>query len=90
MSNQASRTESPLKVLRVSLSKTVLVKLKDGKELVGLMDSVDSTMNIVLRDAVEVDENERLVAKYGKIIVRGSQILYIATNYGETKVLSMK
>ncbi|MGC9009267.1 MAG: LSM domain-containing protein [Sulfolobales archaeon] len=90
MSNQAGRTESPLKVLRVSLSKTVLVKLKDGKELVGLMDSVDSTMNVVLRDAVEVDENERLVAKYGKIIVRGSQILYIATNYGETKVLSMK
>jgi len=67
-----------------------MVKLKDGKELVGLMDSVDSTMNVVLRDAVEVDENERLIAKYGKIIVRGSQILYIATNYGETKVLSMK
>ncbi len=90
MSTQPSKTESPLKVLRVSLSKTVMVKLKDGKELVGLMDSVDSTMNVVLRDAVEVDENERLIAKYGKIIVRGSQILYIATNYGETKVLSMK
>lgn len=90
MSYQPNKPESPLKVLRVALSKTVMVKLKDGKELVGLMDSVDSTMNIVLREAVEIDENERLVAKYGKIIVRGSQILYVATNYGEVKVLNMK
>jgi len=79
-----------MKILRIALSKTVMVKLKDGTELVGLMDSVDSTMNIVLREAVQIDENERLVAKYGKILIRGSQILYIATNYGETKVLNLR
>ncbi|MEZ0290011.1 MAG: LSM domain-containing protein [Sulfolobales archaeon] len=90
MATYTTKPESPLKVLRVSLSKTVMVKLKDGTELVGLMDSVDSTMNIVLREAVQIDENERLVARFGKILIRGSQILYIATNYGDTKVLSMK
>jgi small nuclear ribonucleoprotein (snRNP)-like protein len=37
-----------MKILRIALSKTVMVKLKDGTELVGLMDSVDSTMNVVL------------------------------------------
>ncbi|MEM0043349.1 MAG: LSM domain-containing protein [Sulfolobales archaeon] len=79
-----------MKVLRVSLSKTVMVKLKDGTELIGLMDSVDSTMNIVLREALQVDENERLIARFGRILIRGSQILYVATNYGDTKVLSMK
>jgi small nuclear ribonucleoprotein len=79
-----------MKILRIALSKTVMVKLKDGTELVGLMDSVDSTMNVVLREAVQIDENERLVAKYGKILIRGSQILYIATNYGETKVLNLR
>lgn len=90
MASQTTRPDSPLKVLRISLSKTVMVKLKDGTELVGQMDSVDSTMNIVLRDAVQVDENDRMIAKYGKILIRGSQILYVATNYGETKVLSLR
>ncbi|MEL9929619.1 MAG: LSM domain-containing protein, partial [Sulfolobales archaeon] len=51
MASHQQKPESPLKVLRVSLSKTVMVKLKDGTELIGLMDSVDSTMNIVLREA---------------------------------------
>ncbi|MEM0457456.1 MAG: LSM domain-containing protein [Sulfolobales archaeon] len=90
MASHQQKPESPLKVLRVSLSKTVMVKLKDGTELIGLMDSVDSTMNIVLREALQVDENERLIARFGRILIRGSQILYVATNYGDTKVLSMK
>ncbi|MCC6030054.1 MAG: ribonucleoprotein [Desulfurococcales archaeon] len=90
MTTQSIKPESPMKILRIALSKTVMVKLKDGTELVGLMDSVDSTMNVVLREAVQIDENERLVAKYGKILIRGSQILYIATNYGETKVLNLR
>jgi small nuclear ribonucleoprotein len=41
-------------------------------------------MNVVLSDAVQVKEGSNEPAtKFGKILIRGSQILYISTEYGE-------
>jgi small nuclear ribonucleoprotein len=65
-------------------SKTVMVKLKDGSEFIGRLDITDGTMNVVLSDAVQVKEGSNEPAtKFGKILIRGSQILYISTEYGE-------
>jgi len=78
------RPESPVKILRSAISKTVMVKLKDGSEFIGKLDLTDSTMNVVLSDAFQVKEgSDRPATKFGKILIRGSQILYISTEYGE-------
>jgi len=78
------KPESPIKVLRSAMSKTVMVKLKDGSEFIGRLDLTDGTMNVVLSDAVQVKEGSNEPAtKFGRILIRGSQILYISTEYGE-------
>jgi small nuclear ribonucleoprotein len=76
------KPESPIKILRAAMSKTVMVKLKDGSEFVGRLDLTDGTMNVVLSDAVQVREgSDEPATKFGKILIRGSQILYISTDY---------
>ncbi len=40
----------------------------------------DQTMNLILIDAVEAVDDGNPVAKYGKILVRGNNILYIKTS----------
>lgn len=81
------RPISPLKVLRSAINKVVLVKLKDGSEYIGKLVMTDSTMNVVLVDCTEVREEDRTpVAKYGKVLIRGSHILYVSTDYMEAQL----
>jgi len=76
------KPESPLKTLRLAQNKTVLVKLKDGHELIGKLELSDPTMNLVLSDCFEIDEkNSKPVARYGRVFIRGSQILFITIDY---------
>ena len=78
----ALKPESPLKTLRLAQNKTVLVKLKDGHELIGKLELSDPTMNLVLSDCFEIDEkNSKPVARYGRVFIRGSQILFITIDY---------
>ncbi len=72
----------PLKYLRDAKGNNVLVKLKDGEEYVGILDFSDNTMNVILKDCAEIKENsDELRAKYGTILIRGSNILFISLNY---------
>ncbi len=76
---QVAGLESPLRFIAKAKNKKVLVKLKDGSEYVGILELVDGTMNIVLSDAQEIDPNTgNPVRKYGKIMIRGSFILFVA------------
>ncbi|MEL9939876.1 MAG: U6 snRNA-associated Sm-like protein LSm6 [Ignisphaera sp.] len=78
---------TPMKLLRGSMNKTVLVKVKENTEFVGKLVMTDPTMNVVLEDATEYkDGGEEVVAKYGRILIRGSQILYICVDYTEAKL----
>ncbi len=70
----------PIRLLNKSLHNQILVKLKDGHEYVGNLQKYDLTMNLILTDAVEsLDDSNSPHAKYGKILVRGNNILYIKT-----------
>lgn len=69
----------PLRLLGRSVRNQVLVKLKDGHEYLGTLERFDSCMNLILRDAVEAINGTTTVARYGKILVRGNNILYIKT-----------
>ncbi|MCC6033210.1 MAG: ribonucleoprotein [Desulfurococcaceae archaeon] len=76
------RSESPLRVLRSSINKNVLVKVKEGSSYTGQLIFADNTMNLVMINAEEVsDEDLKPVAKYGTILIRGSQILYVVIDY---------
>ena len=74
--------ENPLKSLRMATNKIVLVKLKDGSEYIGKMEQSDGTMNLVLRDCTEMREGTAdPIAKYGRVLIRGSNILFISVDY---------
>ncbi len=78
---------TPLKVLRGAVNKTVMVKTKEGAEFVGRLVMTDSTMNVVLEDAVEyTDGGKNIVAKYGRVFIRGSQVLFICTDYTQAQL----
>lgn len=88
MTSQQIRPQiTPLRVLRGSTNKTVMVKVKEGSEFVGKLVLTDPTMNIVLEEAIEYSEGGKdVIAKYGKIFIRGSQILYISVDFTEAKL----
>ncbi len=70
---------NPLKPLRDSKGSMVLVKLKDGTEYTGVVESTDPTMNLILRDCTEYREGSNQPrAKYGQVMIRGSSILYVS------------
>lgn len=78
-----ARVDSPIKTLMSAVGKLVLVKLKDGSEYVGILEQTDATMNLVLRDCTELDrENNEAKVKYGKVLIRGSNVLYVSVDYG--------
>ncbi len=83
MSSQ-TRLESPLKSLRAGIAKNALVKVKSGSLYLGRLVMVDSTMNVILSDCKEVTwgrDSLETVADYGTVLIRGSQVIYVAINY---------
>jgi len=72
--------ENPLNLLRKSLNKTVIIKLKSGHEFKGKLAEMDSYMNVVLVKAEEIDENDTVIENYEKIFIRGNNILFIKPN----------
>ena len=74
--------ENPLKSLKTATNKVILVKLKNGSEYIGRLEQSDGTMNVVLRDCIETKEGtSEPVAKYGRVLIRGSNILFISVDY---------
>ena len=70
------QTKRPLNVLQKSTNKQVSVRLKSEIEYRGKMSNVDPYMNVILVDAEET-ENGAKVANYGKVVIRGNNVLYI-------------
>ncbi len=77
--------DPPLKYLRSAINNTILVKLKDGSEYMGRLKYCDPTMNLLLEECVEVKESgKKPSTKYGLVLIRGSNILYVSTDYTQT------
>ncbi len=74
--SQTTSAKRPLTVLQKSTKKKVTVRLKNEVEYKGKMDNVDSYMNLIMTDAEEV-LNGKTVANYGRVIVRGNNVLFI-------------
>ncbi len=71
---QASR---PFDMLSESINKNVLVELKGTLQFRGVLKAFDVHMNIVLENAESL-ENGQPKTKYGKVILRGDNILLIS------------
>lgn len=66
----------PIKALEQQLNDIVSIKLKDHRIFRGRLTRCDMYMNLTLADAEELDEEETK-AKYGKVLIRGNNILWI-------------
>jgi small nuclear ribonucleoprotein len=60
----------------------IIVRLKDNREFRGRLTSCDSYMNMILNDAIEMKDGNKL-AKYGEVFIRGNNILWIQTEWDD-------
>ncbi|MEM2633983.1 MAG: LSm family protein [Nitrososphaerales archaeon] len=66
-----------IKVLNESLGKLVLIKLKGGKVIRGILQGFDQHMNLLLNESEEILE-EGKTNNLGTIIVRGDNVIMIS------------
>ncbi|HLI45714.1 MAG TPA: LSM domain-containing protein [Geobacterales bacterium] len=69
---------TPLKLMFRCVNDVITVYLKDNTQYRGVLISADQNMNLILDDAEEINSNGETKIKYGKILVRGNNILYIS------------
>ena len=67
----------PFDILNSSLNNTVVVGLKGGSEMRGLMVSYDVHMNIVLEKAEQLKDGE-VKRGIGTVLLRGDSVVYIS------------
>ena len=70
-------TIKPLSLLNQKINNPVIVELKGGRGYRGILDGYDPHMNLVLRNAEELLNNE-VKRKLDVTIVRGDNVIYIS------------
>lgn len=70
-------SDMAIRALDESLGKTVLIKLKGGKVIRGLLQGFDQHMNLLLENSEEILEDGNST-KLGTIIVRGDNVIMIS------------
>ncbi|MBA3045643.1 MAG: small nuclear ribonucleoprotein [Candidatus Thermoplasmatota archaeon] len=70
-------TVKPLSMLSKALNKPVIVELKGNKGFRGTLDGFDPHMNLVLKNAEELNSGE-VTQKVELAIVRGDNVIYIS------------
>jgi len=66
-----------VKVLDESINKNVLIKLKGGKTITGLLQVFDQHMNLLLDQSEEIP-SEGESKSLGSIVVRGDNVVMIS------------
>jgi len=67
----------PLNVLNQSLNNRVIVELKAGREYRGILEGFDPHMNLVIKNAEEI-QNGEVKRTLPLTIVRGDNVIYIS------------
>ena len=70
-------TIKPLSILSKALNKPVIVELKGNRGFRGTLDGFDPHMNLVLKNAEELEAGEA-TRKMELAIVRGDNVIYIS------------
>jgi len=66
-----------VKVLDESFGKVVLIKLKGGKVIRGVLQGFDQHMNLLLDGSVEIFDDGK-TSDLGSIVVRGDNVVIIS------------
>jgi len=72
-----SSNQRPLDTLNEAIGSTVLIRLKGGRDLRGKLVSYDTHVNLVLEDAEEI-QSEEASTRYGKMVIRGDNVVFIS------------
>jgi small nuclear ribonucleoprotein len=67
-------TDRPIDALDKAKGKKILVKLKNGEEVTGILKALDLHLNLWL-DEAEIQKNDNKI-KLSTILVRGDTIVY--------------
>ena len=67
----------PLDMLNSSRDKRVVLDLKNGRQLTGILKAFDIHINTVLENAEERKDGE-VTRKIGKVFIRGDTIIFIS------------
>ncbi|MGC8585495.1 MAG: LSM domain-containing protein [Thermoplasmata archaeon] len=67
----------PMKVIEDMLNKRISILMKDNRVLEGVLVGYDEYMNIIIKETEEKMNDS--IKKLGLVVVRGSNILRIAT-----------
>ena len=67
-------TDRPIDVLDKAKGKKVMIKLKNGEEVIGTLKALDLHLNLWLEEA-EVSKSDVKI-RLGNILVRGDTIVY--------------
>ena len=67
-------TDRPIDVLDRAKGKKVMIKLKNGEEVTGILKALDLHLNLWL-DEAEVQKNDMKI-RLGNVLVRGDTIVY--------------
>jgi small nuclear ribonucleoprotein len=70
-------SQRPLDILNESLETPVIVRLKGGRDFRGELQGYDVHLNLVLDKAEELKDGET-IKKFGTIVVRGDNVVYIS------------
>lgn len=73
--------ERPIDVLNNAKGKRVLIKLKKGSEISGILQAMDLHLNMWLENAEQISEDNKV--KLGTILIRGDNILYVSPEKGD-------
>ena len=66
----------PLDALNQSKGKRVILSLKSGEEITGVLNAFDLHLNLWLEDSER--RNDGKTTKLGTIVIRGDNILFIS------------
>lgn len=67
-------TERPIDCLDKAKGKKVMVKLKNGEEIIGILRALDLHLNLWI-DEAEITKSENKI-RVGTVLVRGDTIVY--------------
>lgn len=67
-------TDRPIDALDKAKGKKIIVKLKNGEEITGILRALDLHLNLWI-DEAEIVKNENKI-RFGTVLVRGDTIVY--------------
>lgn len=67
-------TEKPIDVLDKAKGKKIIVKLRNGNEIVGILRAVDLHLNLWIDEAEIQKDEDRM--KVGTMLIRGDTVVY--------------